>query len=114
MEVRTGGKNLPPKSFHGSYLVSMSSATRSGMGQLGSSGKESRPDPGVVLTQVPAGRPELAARQKGLDELERGRFRAAVARLRREVQVPLEADPRCGGQTMNGTCAEILRGESNL
>jgi transposase len=43
-----------------------------------------------------------------------GRFRAAMARLRREVKAALDDGARCDGARTRGTCAEILRVEESL
>jgi transposase len=48
------------------------------------------------------------------DEVDLARFRAAMARLRREVKAALEDGTRCGCQTTSGSCAEILRVEQSL
>jgi transposase len=47
-------------------------------------------------------------------KVDRGRFRAAMARLRREVKATLEDGTRCPCKTTGGTCAEILRVEESL
>src|SRR5262249_57076078 len=43
-----------------------------------------------------------------------GRFRAAMARLRREVKAALEDGARCDCATTRGSCAEMLRVEESL
>jgi len=48
------------------------------------------------------------------EEVDRGRFRAAMGRLRREVKAALQAGTRCGCKTTGGSCAEILRVEESL
>jgi transposase len=45
---------------------------------------------------------------------DRGRFRTAMARLRREVKTTLEEGVRCRCARTRGTCAEILRVEESL
>jgi transposase len=47
-------------------------------------------------------------------KVDRGRFRAAMARLRREVKATLEEGTRCACKSTSGTCAEILRVEESL
>jgi transposase len=48
------------------------------------------------------------------EEVDRGRFRAAMSRLRREVKAELQAGTRCGCKTTGGSRAEILRVEESL
>jgi transposase len=48
------------------------------------------------------------------EEVEWGRFRTAMARLRREVRTALEDGVRCECARTRGTCAEILRVEASL
>src|SRR4051794_34648049 len=48
------------------------------------------------------------------EEVGRGRFRAAMARLRREVKAALDDGTRRGCKTTSGSCAEILRVEESL
>jgi transposase len=48
------------------------------------------------------------------EEVDRGRFRRAMARLRREVKTTLEDGVRCACARTRGTCAEILRVEESL
>jgi transposase len=48
------------------------------------------------------------------EEVDRGRFRPAMARLRREVKTALEDGVRCECARTRGTCAEILRVEKSL
>src|SRR5262249_39491895 len=47
-------------------------------------------------------------------KVDRGRFGAAMARLRREVKAALEDGTRCACKTTGGICAEILRVEESL
>ena len=47
-------------------------------------------------------------------KVDRGRFSAAMVRLRREVKAALEDGTRCSCPTTRGTCAEILRVEESL
>ena len=47
-------------------------------------------------------------------KVDRGRFHAAMARLRREVKAALEDGTRCTCKTTGGSCAEILRVEESL
>src|SRR5262249_27011929 len=47
-------------------------------------------------------------------KVDRGRFGAAMVRLRREVQAALEDGTRCPCPTTRGSCAEILRVEESL
>src|SRR5262249_58852178 len=46
--------------------------------------------------------------------VDRGRFGAAMVRLRREVKAALEDGARCTCLTSSGSCAEILRVEESL
>lgn len=48
------------------------------------------------------------------EEVDRGRFRTAMARLRREVRRALEEGVRCDCARTRGTCAELLRLEESL
>jgi len=48
------------------------------------------------------------------EEVDRPAFRAAMARLRREVKVALEDGTRCACKTTGGSCAEVLRVEESL
>jgi transposase len=48
------------------------------------------------------------------EKVDRGRFRAAMARLRREVKAALDEGARCDCPRTRGTCAEILRVEESL
>jgi transposase len=48
------------------------------------------------------------------EKVDRGRFRTAMARLRREVKTALEEGVRCECARTRGTCAEILRVEESL
>ncbi len=48
------------------------------------------------------------------DEVDRRRFRTAMARLRRVVKAALEDGVRCECARTRGTCAEILRVEESL
>lgn len=48
------------------------------------------------------------------EKVERGGFRTAMARLRREVKAALEDGVRCECARTRGTCAEILRVEEGL
>jgi transposase len=48
------------------------------------------------------------------EEVEWGRFRTAMARLRREVRTALEDGVRCECARTRGSCAEILRVEASL
>jgi transposase len=48
------------------------------------------------------------------EKVDRGRFRTAMARLRREVKAALEDGARCACPRTRGTCAEILRVEESL
>lgn len=48
------------------------------------------------------------------EEVDRGRFRTAMARLRREVRTALEDGVRCECARTRGTCAEMLRVEESL
>ena len=50
----------------------------------------------------------------GDQKVDRGRFGAAMARLRREVKAAPEDGARCPCKTTEGTCAEILRVEESL
>ena len=50
----------------------------------------------------------------GAGEVDWERFRAAIARLRREVRAALDDGARCGCGTTRGSCAEILRLEESL
>jgi transposase len=50
----------------------------------------------------------------GAGEVGRGRFGAAMARLRREVKSALEDGVRCDCAATRGSCAEILRLEQSL
>ena len=43
-----------------------------------------------------------------------GRFRTAMARLRREFKTALEDGARCDCARTRGTCAELLRVEESL
>ena len=47
-------------------------------------------------------------------KVDRGRFGAAMVRLRREVKAVLEDGTRCPCPTTSGSCAEILRLEESL
>src|SRR4029077_12265601 len=47
-------------------------------------------------------------------KVDRGRFDAAMARLRREVKAALEDGTRCSCKTTSGSGAEILRVEESL
>jgi transposase len=48
------------------------------------------------------------------EKVDRGGFRTAMARLRREVKAALEDGVRCECARTRGTCAEILRVEESL
>ena len=48
------------------------------------------------------------------EKVDRGRFRAAMSRLRREFQAALHDGTRCACKTTGGSCAEILRVEESL
>jgi transposase len=48
------------------------------------------------------------------EKVDRGRFRTAMVRLRREVKRALEDGVRCSCARTRGTCAEILRVEESL
>jgi transposase len=50
----------------------------------------------------------------GAERVDWGRFRAAMARLRREVKAALEDGARCDCATTRGSCAEMLRVEESL
>ncbi len=48
------------------------------------------------------------------ERVDRGRFRATMTRVRREVKAALDDGARCGCPRTRGMCAEILRVEGSL